>query len=87
MQIVLELNKEHVLCVSLQMSMAVVCEIFSELAKSQTPKPPPSADSKKGKDKDKDKDKDKGKGKKGKDVGLAASVQQRVWYFIAIWGQ
>ncbi|CAK6962375.1 cilia- and flagella-associated protein 46 [Scomber scombrus] len=42
-----------------QVSMAVVCEISSELAKSQPPKPPPSAESKKGKD--------KGKGKKGKD--------------------
>ncbi|XP_044228761.1 cilia- and flagella-associated protein 46 isoform X1 [Thunnus albacares] len=42
-----------------QVSMAVVCEISSELAKSQPSQPPPSAGSKKGKD--------KGKGKKVKD--------------------
>lgn len=62
MQIRPELSIEHSLCVTLQVSMAVVCEISSELAKSQPPKPPPSAESKKGKD--------KGKGKKGKDVSL-----------------
>ncbi|KAM7385133.1 hypothetical protein PAMP_001229 [Pampus punctatissimus] len=42
-----------------QVSMAVVCEISSDLEKNQPPQPPPSAGSKKGKD--------KGKGKKVKD--------------------
>ncbi|KAM7408201.1 hypothetical protein PAMA_002070 [Pampus argenteus] len=41
-----------------QVSMAVVCEISSDLGKSQPPQPPPSAGSKK----------DKGKGKKVKDT-------------------
>ncbi|XP_059214821.1 cilia- and flagella-associated protein 46 [Centropristis striata] len=42
-----------------QVSMAVVCDISNEMAKSQPSQPPPSAGSKK--------DKDKGKGKKVKD--------------------
>lgn len=47
-------------CLSLQVSMAVGCEISNEVAKSHPPQPPPSAGSKKGKD--------KGKGKNVKDV-------------------
>ncbi|XP_026165910.1 cilia- and flagella-associated protein 46 isoform X3 [Mastacembelus armatus] len=43
-----------------QVSMAVACEIFNAMAKSQPPQPPPSAGSKKGKD--------MGKNKKMKDL-------------------
>lgn len=53
-------------CLSLQVSMAVGCEISNEMTKSQPPQPPPSAGSKKGKD--------KGKGKKVKDVSPLAQL-------------
>lgn len=57
-QIILELKIEcaFVRRISLQVAMAVACEISSETSKSQQLQPPPSAESKKGKD--------KGKGKK-----------------------
>lgn len=59
MQIMFEVNM-NLCALSLQVSMAVGCEIFSETAKSQPLQSPPSAGSKKGKD--------KGKAKKVKDV-------------------